>query len=178
MTTPYRNFRTAVYCPVGDVLHMEDHDWRDHALEHIRKSVHVDKVYLESFRSMMTANRDALVEARDFFVSTGIEAAGGITTCQTTTAEWEFRSLCYSRDEHRTLLKDIVALTASVFDEIILDDFFFTNCSCAACIAARGDTSWAEFRLAQMDEVARTLIVEPAKEVNPSCRVVVKYPNW
>jgi len=176
--SPYRNFRTAVYCPVGDVIRMEDHDWRDRSLDHIRRSVHVDKVYLEPFRSMETASRDTLVEARDFFVSQGIEAAGGLTTCQTTTAEWEFRSLCYSRDEHRTLLRDVVALTASVFDEFILDDFFFTNCTCEACVAARGDRSWAEFRLAQMHEVARTLIVEPAKEVNPACRVVVKYPNW
>jgi len=177
-TSPYRNFRTAVYCTVGDVFHMEDHAWRDRALDHIRKSVHVDKVYLEPFRSMETASRDALVEARDFFVSQGIEAAGGITTCQTTTAEWEFRSLCYSRDEHRAILRDVAALTASVFDEFILDDFFFTNCTCEACVQARGDRTWAEFRLAQMDEVARTLIVEPAKEVNPACRVVVKYPNW
>ncbi|MBN2176038.1 MAG: hypothetical protein JW722_00070 [Demequinaceae bacterium] len=177
-TTPYRHFRTAVYCTVGDVLHMEDHSWRDRALTHLRRSLHVDKVYLESFRSMETASRETLIEARDFFVSEGIEVAGGITTSLATTPEWDFLSLCYSREEHRTILRDVAALTASVFDEIILDDFFFTNCTCAACVDARGDQTWAEFRLAQMDEVARALVVEPAKEVNPACRVVVKYPNW
>jgi hypothetical protein len=68
--------------------------------------------------------------------------------------------------------------TARHFDEIILDDFYFTNCKCDRCIAARGDKSWTRFRTEQMDEVSRDLILGPAKAVNPRVRIIIKYPNW
>ena len=38
--------------------------------------------------------------------------------------------------------------------------------------------SWTEFRLKQMNEAGRNLIVGPAHKVNPKCEVIIKYPNW
>jgi hypothetical protein len=65
-----------------------------------------------------------------------------------------------------------------MFDEFILDDFFFTNCKCELCIAAKGDRSWTDFRLDLMKEAAKVLIIDPAKEINPEVRIIIKYPNW
>ena len=45
-------------------------------------------------------------------------------------------------------------------------------------IEARGGRSWTEYRLALLDEVARDVIVGPARKVNPQVKVIVKYPNW
>ena len=56
---------------------------------------------------------------------------------------------------------------ASMFDEILLDDFFFTNCKCESCIAAKGDKSWRQFRVELMRDAAKNLLVEPAKKINP-----------
>ncbi len=68
--------------------------------------------------------------------------------------------------------------TARHFDEIILDDFFFSNCKCDGAIAAKGDKSWTRFRTEQLDDVSRDLIIGPAKAVNPKVRLIIKYPNW
>jgi hypothetical protein len=68
--------------------------------------------------------------------------------------------------------------TARHFDEIILDDFFFTSCKSDVEIAAKGTRSWTDYRLKLMAEAARDLILAPARAVNPRVRVIIKYPNW
>jgi hypothetical protein len=75
-------------------------------------------------------------------------------------------------------VKQISEVTARHFDEIILDDFFFTDSKTDTDIAAKGDQSWSDFRLKQMDEVARNLVVGAARAVNPKVRMIVKFPNW
>ncbi|MFI5185007.1 MAG: hypothetical protein ACHQNV_11445, partial [Vicinamibacteria bacterium] len=37
---------------------------------------------------------------------------------------------------------------------------------------------WSEFRLELMKEAAQSLVVGPARQVNPKIKVVIKYPNW
>ena len=68
--------------------------------------------------------------------------------------------------------------TARNFDEIIIDDFFFTSSKTDADIQAKGDKSWTRFRLYLMAEVSRNLLVGPARKVNPRVKMVIKYPNW
>ena len=76
------------------------------------------------------------------------------------------------------MLRKVVEFTARNFDEFILDDFFFTDCKADSDIAAKGARSWTRFRLDQMDEAARNLIIKPAKAINPKVKIVIKYPNW
>jgi hypothetical protein len=89
-----------------------------------------------------------------------------------------FQTFCYTKPESRKRVKEIAEYTAKLFDEIILDDFFFTNCKCESCIKAKGDKSWSEFRIDLMKGAARNLVVGPAKAVNPKVKMVIKYPNW
>ncbi|MGC9521819.1 MAG: hypothetical protein ACP5HG_08065 [Anaerolineae bacterium] len=105
-----------------------------------------------------------------------METAGGIT--YTINERNRFETFCYTRPESRAKVQEIAEYTAGLFDEFILDDFFFTNCKCPSCIAAKGDRSWHEFRLQLMAEAARELVVGPAKAVNPDVRVIIKFPNW
>jgi len=89
-----------------------------------------------------------------------------------------WRTLCYTDPVSRQKLKEISEFTASIFDEFILDDFYFTNCTCESCIKAKGDKSWEQFRLELMAEVSENLVIRPAKKVNPNCNIIIKYPNW
>jgi hypothetical protein len=75
-------------------------------------------------------------------------------------------------------VKRAVELTARHFDEIILDDFFFSMTKHDSDIAAKGNRSWTQFRLELMNEVSQNLILRPARAANPKVKVIIKFPNW
>lgn len=117
-------------------------------------------------------------KAKDFFIKRGITVSGGITTDAPPDGEGGFDPLCYTNPDIIKLMTEVSVFTASLFDEIILDDFYFTNCKCPSCIEAKGDMTWAEFRLELMRNVSKDVIVNPAKKINPAVKMVIKYPNW
>jgi hypothetical protein len=172
----YRHFDVAVYCRVYEVLLMKDPAYLESAWAAISPHVKVDKVYLETHRDTVVVDQDTLDRAKRFFEGKGVRVAGGITA--TINESNQFETYCYTNPEHRRRLQQVVEFTAKNFDEIILDDFFFTSCKCDLCIRAKGNRSWTAFRLALMDEAGRSLVVTPAKAVNPKVKIVIKYPNW
>ena len=172
----YQNFEASIYTRVYEVLKMKDPDWLKTTFDQINNHVKVDKIYLETHRDMVVIEDDELVKIIQFFKDRGIETAGGITI--TVNERNNYETYCYTNPEHRKKLKEVVEFTARHFDEIILDDFFFTSCKCENCVKAKGDKSWSQFRMDLLDEAARTLILEPARAVNPNVKVVIKYPNW
>lgn len=174
----YQNFKATIYCPVGNLIDITDIDAFAKRFEWIEKHINVGKVYLETYRHGVTIERHQIEKIITFFKSRGIETSGGITTDGPPDGEGGFDPLCYTRPSTRNLLKEVAEFTASLFDEVILDDFYFTNCRCASCIEAKKDRSWKDFRLELMREVSENIIVGPAKKVNPKVKMVIKYPNW
>lgn len=172
----YRNFKLAIYCPVGDLNGIKNINEFDKSFSFIEKYLQPDKVYLETFRNSVTIEKDKLLLIKNYFQSKGIKTSGGITTSLETTEA--FRSMCYTNEEDIKTLKDIVVYTANIFDEIILDDFYFTNCKCSSCIDAKGNSNWAEFRTELMKHISADCIIKPAKEVNSDINLIIKYPNW
>lgn len=172
----YRNFSVSVYARVYEVRQMGDLNWLEPRWNQISRQVGVDKVYLETHRDMVVADKETITRVKRFFEDRGVRVAGGITI--TVNEMNRFQTYCYSNPEHRKKLKEVVEYTAGLFDEFILDDFFFTNCKCDLCIRARGARTWTRFRLDLLDEAARDLIIKPAQAVNPKVRIVIKYPNW
>ncbi len=172
----YRNFDVAIYCRVYEVRQMEDSTYLENAWAAISKHLKIDKVYLETHRDTVVVDQDTLDKAKKFFETRGVRVAGGITA--TINESNQFETYCYSNPEHRRKLREVVEFTARNFDEIILDDFFFTSCKCDLCIKAKGKKSWTEFRLEQMDEAGRSLVMTPARAANPRVKVTIKYPNW
>jgi hypothetical protein len=142
----------------------------------IEKQVHVDKVYLETTRNRELATEEAVTNLKKFFADRGIKTSGalGLTVNEMN----GFQTFCYTDPADREKVKSMVQFTARHFDEIILDDFFFNNSKTDSDIAAKGDRSWTQFRTELMAEVSKDLILEPAKEVNPKVRIIIKYPNW
>jgi hypothetical protein len=173
----YTNLRIAVYFRYQEVQSTPDNlaqfaaSWAK-----VEKQVKVDKVYLETTRNRQLATEAAVTAMKAFFQDRGIKVSAGLGLTVQESAG--FQSYCYSTPADRDQVKAMVEFTARHFDEIILDDFYFTNCKCERCIAAKGDKSWTQFRTEQMDEVSRDLIIGPAKAVNPKVRIIIKYPNW
>lgn len=173
----YDGFKVSVYITSSDVNKMTNNKWLDSVWTEISSRLKVDKVYIESHRDGLYTSEAALTAAKEFFASKKVEFGGGITyTPESHTGRWE--TFCYTTPEGRSEVKKIAEYTASHFDEILLDDFFFNSCKCEHCTEAKGTKSWTEFRLELMRDAAENLVVGPAHAVNPKCRVIVKYPNW
>ncbi|MGA2172011.1 MAG: hypothetical protein ABSG82_03220 [Sedimentisphaerales bacterium] len=172
----YQSFKVAIYAPARDVNQMGDANWLETRWDEISRQVKVDKIYLETHRDSKVVDENTIKAARKFFEDRGVEVAGGIT--YTIMESNRYQTFCYTRPEMRKRAKEIAEYTAKLFDEVILDDFFFTNCKCESCIKAKGNKSWSEFRLELMKDAAKNLVVGPAKKVNPKVKMVIKYPNW
>jgi len=172
----YQNFKVAVYTRAQEVNQMSDANWLESRWNEISRQVKVDKIYLETHRDVVLVDEETMNKAKEFFKSRGVETAGGIT--YTIMESNRFQTFCYTKPESRMRVKEIAEYTAKFFDEVILDDFFFTSCKCESCIKAKGDKSWSEFRVELMREAGQNLVVKPAKAVNPKVKVVIKYPNW
>ena len=172
----YRNFVVAVYCRVYEVLPMKDPAWLAARWKLIASQVRVDKIYLETQRDQVIAEDETIAVARRFFEGEGVRVAGGITL--TVNEANRFETFCYTNPVHRRKVEEIAAYTAARFDEVILDDFVFTNCKCERCIEAKGGRTWSEFRIALMRDAMRELVIAPARRANPNVRLIIKFPNW
>ncbi len=155
---------------------MKDPAWLESRWAAITKGLKVDKIYLETHRDGVIPDQATLDSAKQFFKSKGVETAGGIATVAN--ERNLFETLVYTNPEQRKKLQQIVEYTARNFDEIIIDDFFFTSSKSESDIQAKGEKSWTRFRLDLMAEVSRNLLVDPARRVNPRVKMVIKYPNW
>ncbi len=172
----HNNFKVSVYVRAYEVDKMKDTKWLESTWATISSQLDVDKIYLETHRDLLIVDDATLEKAKKFFQKQGIEVAGGIT--YTINEANEFETFCYSDPEHRKTVQHIAEVTARHFDEFLLDDFFFTSCKSPVEIAAKGQKSWTEYRLALMNDAAKNLVIGPAKAVNPKVKVIIKYPNW
>ncbi|MHC4743769.1 MAG: hypothetical protein ACYS8Z_17780, partial [Planctomycetota bacterium] len=140
----------------------------------------VTHVFIETFRDNYTAERKTLESARDRFEAEGFEVSGCVTPTRVgkISTGWNVIS-CYTNRKTQAEMKRIFEYTASVFDEIMIDDFLFTDCECDECKAARGGEFWADYRCHLMvNKVSRELILAAGRAVNPDVKMIIKYPQW
>jgi hypothetical protein len=163
------------------------HNVRDHLgnEEGINKAIDwckktgVTHVFLETFRSRYTADRKILERAKKRFAEEGIDVSGCVTTTQVgkISTGWNLIS-CYTNKGTQEQLQEIFEYTASIFDEIMIDDFLFTDCQCDECKVARGNMSWIDYRCELMVRMGRERILAPARAANPDVQIIIKYPQW
>jgi hypothetical protein len=158
------------------------------------KKTAVTKAYIESFRSNVMADRAILLHATDCFRKAGIEPSGCVTPTKIgkQSTRWKELISCYTDLPTQNRLREIFEHAASVADEIMIDDFWFTDCACPECNAAReaktvriGDRtfpvptdSWSDYRCELMVQLSRSHVIAAAKRVNPHCKLIIKYPQW
>ncbi len=187
----YRNFKLVVYFIAQGTVD-ETREKLENELAFFKQHMRLDKVYLEPFRSGVFANQDQVALCRAVFEENGIEVAGGITTTIPTPAGDEpkqrlFDTFCYNDPKMTGKLKEVCAFLGENFNEFIIDDFFFTNCTCDTCRRERDrynsehgitDGSWQAYRLDLMQRVSQEYVIAPAKASNPNVKITIKYPNW
>lgn len=175
---------------VRDNLSTED--GIDSAIDWCRKTA-VTKVYIEVFRDGYRAQRDALKRAKQQFLAAGFEVSGCVTTTGIgkRSTGWNVVS-CYTDKATQAKLQEIFEYAAGLFDETMIDDFWFTDCNCAECDVARkakiatvGDRtypvagdSWDDYRCELLVRLSQQRILAAAKRVNPKARLIIKYPQW
>ena len=174
----YRNFQLASYIWAYYLSHNDEAQLRKD-VDRMLSQAPVSKIYIENHRGRVDIGTDKLRAVKKVLEEYGIKTAGGITA---TVLEGErkpviFDTFCYTDPRHRARFLGIVKDLAEVFDEIILDDFFFTSCRCEMCIKAKGNQSWAQYRLKLMEDFSHE-IVDLAHKINPDLKFVIKYPNW
>ena len=172
----HKNFTVSIYVRAYEVEKMKDTQWLESTWKTISSQLDVEKIYLETHRDMLLVDDATLEKAKKFFQKQGLEVAGGIT--YTISEPNDFETFAYSDPKDREWVKKVAETTARHFDEMLLDDFFFTSSKTDVEIAAKGDRSWTQYRLERMNEAGRNLVVGPAKAVNPKVKVIIKYPNW
>lgn len=173
--------------------HLGDEEGIATAIEWCRRNA-VTKVFLETFRSHFQVDEAVIARARDRFRDAGFDASGCITTTNLgrPSTGWKELITCYTDPAAQKKLKAVFEFCARFFDEIMIDDFWFTDCACRDCDAARkartvtigdrtfstpGDT-WEDYRGELMVQLSRLHVLAAAQAVNPRVRVIIKYPQW
>ncbi len=187
----YKNFELVIYFVAHGVKNVNETEL-NRQIEFFEKYMRIDKVYLEPFRDGCFASEEQLHLCKDVFAKHGIKAQGGITTSMPDPdgahpKQRLFNVMCYNDDVMMNTLKQVCEMNARVFDGFIIDDFFFTNCTCEKCRNGRDefnaehgitDGSWQAYRTHLMYEASKKYVIEPAKAINPDCKITIKYPNW
>lgn len=171
----YENFNAAIYVRAFELKQMTDVNWLKEHFEILEKQIKIGKVNFEVHRDLELADKKAIENVHKYFKSKGIKVSAGLALVMSELDN--FQTFCYSNPEHKAKILDIISFAASNFDEIILDDFFFTNCKCDLCIEKKGSQSWANYRLGLLENFSKE-IVSTAKKVNPKVNMIIKYPNW
>ncbi len=185
----YRNFKLTAYF-VAHATARISREELEKQLAFVEKHLRLDKIYLEPFRGEL-ASPEQVEMCREVFEKHGIEVAGGLTTVIPTPEgaapkQRLFNTFCYNDPAMRARLREVSAFIGAHFNEFIIDDFFFTNCTCADCIRERDAwnrthgirAGWKKYRLDLLRRVSEEDIIGPAKAANPDCRITIKYPNW
>jgi len=158
------------------------------------KRTAVTRVYVESFRDGYQAERSALEKARDGFRAAGLEVSGCVTPTRVgkSSTGWKDTISCYTDLPTQDRVQAIFEFTAALFDEIMIDDFWFTDCACPECDQARaartvrvggraytvrGET-WEDYRCELMVRLSQDRVLSAAKKVNPKVGLIIKYPQW
>jgi hypothetical protein len=131
----------------------------------------LSKVYLEAHGGDPTL-AEKLREIAADLKSAGLAVSGAVVPAG------DQGPFCYNNPQDMAALEGRVRVLAQVFDEIIVDDWLFTTCTCAKCLAGRGSDSWADYRSRLVAEQSKIHLVGAAKQMNPRVQVIIKYPNW
>jgi hypothetical protein len=87
----------------------------------------ITHVFLEEFRDDYLAERETLQHARDRFKTAGFLVSGCVTTTiiGKPSSGWGPLVCCYTDQPTQAKLQSVFEYAASMFDEIMIDDFFF-----------------------------------------------------
>lgn len=180
-----QNFKVAAYLPEF-VIHILDRqvpmDVFKQGFKQLIQTLKIDHIYIETHRSGHFIEKEKLERLTHFIREFGIHVSGGITFTDGNFEDFFegelFDTFCYSKPDSEEKIRKVVSYSASLFDELVIDDFFFTHCKCPDCIRAKGEKNWEAYRLEVMKKVGTDWVMDEAKKTNPNVKVILKFPNW
>jgi len=177
-----QDLRMSVYITAHDVVqNLSDDTGRREAIS-LMRSHGMSKAFLEFYRGGLVVDKALLETNRVFFEKNGIRAVGGIATVPGPGfgVHQEARLGWFNWQNQKTQndLTAVMKMAASVFDEIIVDDFVCTGDTSAESVQAKGTQSWSQYRRDLLTRMASQALIEPARSVRPDIWMIIKYPQW
>jgi len=176
------DLRLGSYATSGQVQQMATDEAYLAAVWETIERMGMTKLYVEVYRGGHTVAPEQLAQVRDWLEARDIDVVGGIATVPGgdvgVRQEGPLGWFNWQNEKTQRDLERIIRASAPVFDTFIVDDFLCTGDVSAESREARGDRSWGEYRRTLLTELAQSIFVGPAKEVNPDITMIVKYPQW
>jgi hypothetical protein len=169
----WTNVKYAIYFTSGDVERLLADSIQFNKTMEYFVPVKAYKVYLEGNSHGGKINVPLLKRVRDRFKAMGIQVWGSMVPVSS-----KGGPSTYNDQEDLNALKTRMQSLAMIFNHIILDDWLFTTATDPKSAEDRGAQSWEDYRTKLILEQSKKYIIDPAKEVNPDCKVIIKYPNW
>lgn len=142
----------------------------------------ITKAYVEVYRGGLVVDQTLLEKVRDTFLKNKIEVVGGIATVPGkdfgVKQDGQLGWFNWQNPKTQNDLKEVVKISAKVFDEFIVDDFLCTADTSDESKIAKGDKSWSQYRRDLLTKLSTEIFIEPAKKVNPNITMIIKYPQW
>ena len=142
----------------------------------------ITKLYLEVYRGGHLVLPEHLIFVRNWLQEKNLDVVGGIATVpggdfgvrQKGPLGW----FNWQNEKTQRDIEKVIRIAAGIFETFIVDDFLCTGDVSEESKAAKADRSWGEYRRSLLTELAQSIFVGPAKEVNPTITMIVKYPQW
>lgn len=174
-----KNFYYALFFTVFDV---RDYGTEINKFIKIFEPLNLKRIYLETYRDGFFIDENLIKNTKKNLEKKGFKVSGAITTTHLSEKnqynEYHSPTSCYTDKSTLKRLKSIFEKTAAIFNEIIIDDWYFTVCECPVCKKQKGKLDWSEFRCKLMYDVARKYIIEPSKKINNKINLILKLPQW
>lgn len=146
------------------------------------KRLGVSRVILEGRRGDEYVPPETLRDLQIHLRALGFESTGGIATVPG--REFGVRQhgglawLNWEAPATRKGVEEFFRSNAAVFDELVVDDFYCTMDVSPESEAARGTRDWGEYRRDLLTALIQPMMISPARQVRPSIRMVIKFPQW
>ncbi len=142
----------------------------------------ITKAYIEVYRGGLIIDKELLESVRDLFEKNQIEVVGGIATVPGINfgvrQEAQLGWFNWQNPKTQADLKEVIMMSADIFDEFIIDDFLCTADTSLESKAAKGDRSWSQYRRDLLTELSESVFIGPAESINPKIELIIKYPQW
>jgi hypothetical protein len=174
--------RLSAYATAGDVQrYMTNSEHREKVVNALLP-LHISRLFLEGRRGDEYVAPGHLRQVRDFLAGKGIQTSGGIATVpgrnfgvrQNEGLGW----LNWESDKTRHDVATFFAENASLFTELIVDDFFCTADTSPESARARGNKPWSEYRRDLLVSLIGPLMVQPVRSATRPVSLIIKFPQW
>ncbi len=172
----------SVFAVAGDVKHyLSTPEGRQQAAATFHK-LHITGIFLEGRRGDDYVSAAEMKPIRDFFVAHGFRVSGGIASVPGKT--WGVRQngpygwLNYQAEKTQREIQEFFRENATIFDEIVIDDFYCSEDTSPESDKARAGRSWGQYRRDLLVSLLQPMIFRPARESNPKIKLILKYPQW